>query len=127
MEDSKLWKCVLKMYEEVLGIPPEITELLSVIDILDKCVQGLSNTTIARYTDTSPEYISRTLEKYLGFQGFLPDLDFSAIGVYNRVSNKEEFLLEAEMVSPFTSDIETIYEACKKYSELEERLKIYGY
>lgn len=127
MQENYLWKWVIKMYEDKLGIPPEITELLSVIDILLKCVQGLSNDTIARYTETSPEYVSNVLEKYLNFKGWSFDLDFSAIEVYNNCRSKEEFSFSVKLLSPMTKDMEEIYCVCQKYEFLERKLEEYGY
>lgn len=127
--ETQLWDYVVDMYKEKLNIPKDIVELLSVLDILQKCIEGLSNEIISRYLDLDLRFIKTTLEKYFSFDGWSNSLDFSPIQVYNRVSNLEEFIFEVEMIAALVLplDVNLSYEVCKKYKELENSLEKYGY
>jgi hypothetical protein len=126
---TKLWQYIIAIYKERLGIPEDIVELLSVINILEQSVEGLSNKVIAECTGTSLEYIKETLEQFLSFSGWSVDLDFSPIKVYNRTNGFNEYINEIILVSPLSLplDVSLSYEICKKYIEMENKIEKYDY
>lgn len=128
---SDVWELILEFYEKELKIPRKITDYLSVSDILKNCAMGLSNSRIAKSNELDDiEYITITVNYYLGFPGWKRDLDFSPLAIYNR--SRGSFLIyeqEITMISTesFNGDIRISFDICKRYSEIKEEIdKYYG-
>jgi hypothetical protein len=132
-KEDKLWQYIKSIYKDKLGIPEEICNFLSVDVILVGVITGLSVTHIANYVNIDEKLIRVIIKEYFKepeyFNGWNGDLDFSPIMVYNRVNNLEEYMNEAELISPLdtTLDKRLGYELCKQYKNYEEELAKYGY
>lgn len=102
--NGNLWKQIEEFYKNKFGITPEVTNLMSKIDILRLCVNGASNKQISSFLDVDTETIVAVLRDTLGFNGFLEEPEYSPIKMY-----------EKGLLDPNSTD----YSICKKYEELE--------
>jgi hypothetical protein len=122
---ENVWEEVKKIINKNTDISVEILELLSVNEILSQCVSGLSVSHIARYIDQDEKYVREVTLEFIGFEGWNEDLDFSPIVCYNRSNSIEEFKEDIKSFSyvPKTYGFIFIYDLCKRYKKLEERIK----
>ncbi len=89
--------------------------------ILNLCVQGYSNKTIANKLGISILYSSRVLTHYFGFLGWREDLDINPLSIYNNSNGLSDFIEKVELVSPYLEKA-TIVEAfriCMLYKRKE--------
>lgn len=130
-KENKLWRYVKDLYKEKLNIPEEIPELLSVFNILTGVVNGLSTTNLIRHTGLPGDFITETTKSYYqDFPGWVVDLDFSPIMVYNnKHTTLAGYMAVVKKISPITSeqDILTSYGLCEQFRDYEDLLKKYGY
>lgn len=126
---QNIWEEIKKIINKNTGISMEIVELLSVDEILKQCVFGLSVSHIANYIDQNEKYVREVLLAFLDFEGWNEDLDFSPIACYNRSNTREEFSEDVKSFSHVTNTCGFIfmYDLCRKYKEIEERIKKDGY
>jgi hypothetical protein len=109
-----MWDQIKQIYKEKFNVDPEIVELLAVMDILNACVTGLSNKSIAECFDLDEKYIMETLQKYLNFPGWCLDLDKNPLRVYNILDGNYYAFLDVWDLY--------VYEMCTKYKEYERKL-----
>lgn len=126
---TDIWKVVLEFYEKELHVPRNITECLSVLEILRGCAMGLSNTRISKGYDDI-DYVSAVLFHYYNFPGWDIDLDFSPIAVYRRINGnylayEQEILMLSWRYEDFDENIKESFNICKRYEEILKELDEY--
>lgn len=122
------WKAVLRFYKEELGIPENVTEYLSVELILKYCAMGLSNNRISRKLKLDVIFISQMLSKYLNFEGWTTDLDFSPLAIYNRCDGN--YVMYEQEIQMITYDfshahLDLSFSICRRYNSIRKEIDNY--
>lgn len=122
-----LWDLLKHHYEINFNIPGYIIDYIAIKDIIRDCVVGYSNSTIARRNKQKVSYVLEVLTGYLWFTGWLDDLDFSPMALYEKSNGiKLAYEQEINMVSSFSQVIvDMSFEICRRYEQIEKELEKY--
>jgi len=126
--NEKRWQAVRQFYMESFGIAPELVDLMASNEILLMCVSGSSNNSISTILNIDIDAISEILEAILSFPGWEKDLEYSPYSIYKKDSDYISFvgsIRESDDSDDTTIDtINIMYNNCKIYESIEERLEI---
>jgi len=122
------WKDILEFYKEKFGLKESYVNFVADQEILQACLSGLSNISIANAFHMHDEDASATIEAYFGFGGFSRDLDINPYMLYNvfrdRGYSKKSFNRELRLLSKeLTNNKIDIYSCCEKLKRLEDKIK----
>jgi hypothetical protein len=121
-----LWDLIKYYYQKTFNIPPRYIELVSVMPILEKSIEGFGNRTISRAFNVPVDYVEDVLIDFLCFIGWDEDLDLSPIGVYNTCLGNYTCFYEKILSSSMLIEIEKIpflFKLCKRFVELKKELE----
>ena len=124
------WETVRQFYMESFGIAPELVDLMASNEILLMCVSGSSNESISRILNVDKESVAEILDVILTFPGWEKDLDFSPYRIFKEDSSFIGFTGQVlETIGPEDAGInlqtiKIMYNNCKIYESIEEKLEI---
>lgn len=130
MDALETWDKIVKFYRDTWGYTPKMVDYLACRNIIKEHCKGLSIQRIASRTDTKERDVRMTLHKYMGFDGWEIDLDFSPLAVYNITKG-----IEKEYMDYITYNVEREYNyymmklsyvSCTKLYRMEEQLNGYN-
>jgi hypothetical protein len=76
------WDRVKQFYKDKFNIEPALVDIMSEIDVLKLCATGSSNKSISKFLDLDEEFVSETISKRLGLNGWVADLPFNPFRMY---------------------------------------------
>jgi hypothetical protein len=122
--NEERWNAVREFYMSSFGISPELVDLMASNEILLMCVSGSSNTSISKLLNIDEEAVSEIVSTIFDFPGFSTDLEFSPYSIYKEDNSFISFAGSIVEIEEDTGieKIELMYNNCKIYSEIEERL-----
>ena len=126
--NEKRWQVVRQFYMESFGIAPELVDLMASNEILLMCVSGSSNKSISSILNIDIEAVSEILDSILSFKGWEKDLEYSPYSIYKEDPEYISFvgtIRDSDNNDSTTIDtINIMYNNCKIYESIEERLEI---
>jgi hypothetical protein len=121
---QSVWDEVKQYYYEKFGTAPELVDIAAVFDILRLCASGSSNDSIEAFFGESN--LEELFDVYLGFTGWVSDLPFSPLQLYNSLDDKSLQNFRNEYITRYGYDndklIINMHNAAGLVSNLERLL-----
>ena len=126
--ENKHWTEIREFLSANGCVPERVIDHLSVLGVIKMCAYGLGNMKIGYFQDHDVEEVERILFTYVGFKGWLLDLDFNPW--YNYKAGQGEYELYAARIMSLTNLVDydilnTSYRVCKKFDTILEEIKNY--
>jgi hypothetical protein len=115
---NKDWALVRVLHSLLTGIPPDVVDYIAVSKVLQGCVSGLSNQTIAKSFEMDEDYVRKVLEKFFSFEGWKWDLSINPILIYGRVFGIEEDFYDKLFPHMDEGMIDIAYKLCLIYRKI---------
>lgn len=116
------WYFIRSFIKRKFNIDETIVDYIAVIDILELCVAGKSNTSICRILDLDKEYLDEVLTDYLSFKGLETDLDFYPIIVYEKARGSQNTFETLCYTLDYFENLDELYNACMSYLEVKKEV-----
>lgn len=114
--------------EKYLNMPPLLSDYIAVEPILKQTASGLSIESIARDLNMSEHYISEVLMEYFRFSGWIEDLKYNPLFIYNMSKGKySNFLKKVREMFP-DIDEGIAYQSfflCRVFDKVDETIRDY--
>jgi hypothetical protein len=85
------WPTFRKLFARFFDVPESVVDSIAVYEIVELCLFGKSNTEISSKLDIPIECVEKILVERIDFIGFIEDLDFSPVVVYEKYKDFDAF------------------------------------
>jgi hypothetical protein len=126
--ENERWIEIRKILSNAKGIPEHVVDYLATINVIRMCAHGLSTTKIAYFNDLSVEQVENILFQFIGFKGWLLDLDLNPWSVFETSRGNYEFydMKILSLTNLVDCDIIRLsYRVCKAYERIKEEIEKY--
>jgi hypothetical protein len=122
------WTQTRKLLSDARDMPELVVDYIATVGIIKQCAYGLGNMKIAYFNDLEVEQVESILFQFLGFKGWLLDLDINPWHIYQTTQGNHE-LYEIRILS-LTNLVDydilrLSYKTCKTYERIKEEINKY--
>ena len=122
------WTKTRKLISEASGIPEMVVDYMATVEVIKQCAQGLGTMRISYFNDLELEQVEGILFQFIGFKGWLLDLDLNPWRIYQTTQGSYE-LYEMKILS-LTNLIDydilrLSYRTCEIYERIREEINNY--
>jgi len=125
IKEEDIWSVFCEYITSKYPVTNAMLEAVAVNDCTKMSVSGICNDVISSDLGMHSELLEDVLVSYLGFSGWKEGLKFNPYHLYTNTQSKEEFRLHANNHSLSAEEIEIVYNACKKYKDISEKVEEY--
>lgn len=124
---NKKWRLIRVLNEELLNIPPQVSDYLAVESVLRSSATGMSVESISKVEELPVKIIKQILMEFYKV-AWTQDLDINTLLVFTRVKgNYKKFLKEIKNISSVISneDIVKSFYVCSIYTRIKKEIDKY--
>lgn len=118
---NKVWEQLSLFYDKKFGISSEILEFMADRSIIQFFLYGLSNEDISNFTEIEVDDIKETIYNFCGLTGFESRRRFNYYDLFQKCD--EDFDEYCCLVYENNPDLGKIFNACRKYNLMQERVE----
>lgn len=85
---NEVWNQLQQFYKDKFDTEPELVEIASVIEVLRLCASGTATWKIAKFLGLELGEVENVLDKYLGLDGWVFDLNYNPLRIYKNLEEK---------------------------------------
>jgi len=122
------WAETRKLLSVAKDMPEHVVDYMATIEVIKQCAHGLGTMRIAYFNDLELEQVEDILFQFVGFKGWLLDLDINPWSIYETSRGNYEFY-EMKILS-LTKLVDYViirlsYNVCKTYQRIQEEIDNY--
>ncbi len=122
------WIETRRLLSDIKDIPERVIDYIATVNVIKQCAYGLGTMRIAYFNDLELEQVESILFQFVGFNGWLLDLDLNPWQIYQTAQGNYE-LYEMKILSLTNlvdyDIIHLSYNTCKKYEMIQEEIEHY--
>lgn len=122
------WTETRKLISDASGMPETVVDYLATAEVIKQCAHGLGTMKISYFNDLELEQVEGILFQFIGFKGWLLDLDLNPWRIYRTTQGNYE-LYEMKILSLTNlvdyGIIKLSYKTCKVYERIREEINNY--